>query len=134
MTSLPRISVVINTLNREKSLRDTLESFRWQTYRGQFEVIVVNGPSTDGSQALIESWVPKIRIGRCADANLSMSRNIGICMAAGDIVAFIDDDGVPEPEWLEQIAAGYDREEVGGVVACVLAFLFVVRRRKTEES
>src|SRR5579859_2387136 len=115
MTSLPRISVVINTLNREKSLKETLESFRWQTYRGQFEVIVVNGPSTDGTEGLIESWVPKIRIGRCPAANLSMSRNIGICMAAGDIVAFIDDDGVPEPEWLEQIAAGYDRDEVGGV-------------------
>jgi len=114
MTALPRISVVINTLNREKSLRDTLDSFRWQTYQGQFEVIVVNGPSTDGSQALIESWLPKIRIGRCPAANLSMSRNIGICMAAGDIVAFIDDDGIPEPEWLAQIAAAYEREEVGG--------------------
>jgi glycosyltransferase involved in cell wall biosynthesis len=113
-TALPRISVVINTLNREKSLKDTLESFRWQTYEGQFEVIVVNGPSTDGSQALIESWLPRIRIGRCPAANLSMSRNIGIMMAAGDIVAFIDDDGVPEPEWLAQIAASYDRDEVGG--------------------
>lgn len=114
MPALPRISVVINTLNREKSLRDTLESFRWQTYQGQFEVIVVNGPSTDGTQALIESWVPKIRIGRCPAANLSMSRNIGICMAAGEIVAFIDDDGIPEPEWLAQIAAAYERDEVGG--------------------
>jgi glycosyltransferase involved in cell wall biosynthesis len=114
MTALPRISVVINTLNRAKSLRDTLESFRWQTYEGQFEVIVVNGPSTDNSQALIESWLPKIRIGRCPAANLSMSRNIGICMAAGDIVAFIDDDGIPEPEWLAQIAAAYERDEVGG--------------------
>ena len=114
MTALPRISVVINTLNREKSLRDTLDSFRWQTYRGPFEVIVVNGPSTDGTQTLIESWLPKIRIGRCPAANLSMSRNIGICMAAGDIVAFIDDDGIPEPEWLAQIAAAYERDEVGG--------------------
>ena len=115
MTALPTISVVINTLNREKSLRDTLESFRWQTYSGQFEVIVVNGPSTDGTQALIESWLPKVRIGRCPAANLSQSRNIGIMMARGDIVAFIDDDGVPEPEWLTQIASAYDRDEVGGV-------------------
>jgi glycosyltransferase involved in cell wall biosynthesis len=114
MTALPRISVVINTLNREKSLGDTLDGFRWQTYRGDFEIIVVNGPSTDGTQALIESWLPKIRIGRCPAANLSMSRNIGICMAAGDIVAFIDDDGIPEPEWLDQIASAYDSDEVGG--------------------
>jgi glycosyltransferase involved in cell wall biosynthesis len=114
MTALPRISVVINTLNRDKSLGDTLESFRWQTYRGPFEVIVVNGPSSDGTQELIERWAPKIRIGRCPAANLSMSRNIGICLAAGDIVAFIDDDGIPEPEWLAQIAAAYDDDQVGG--------------------
>jgi glycosyltransferase involved in cell wall biosynthesis len=110
----PRISVVINTLNRASSLRSTLESFRWQTYEGEFEIIVVNGPSTDDTQAVAESWLPHVRIGRCSEPNLSMSRNIGICMAAGEIVAFIDDDGIPEPEWLEQIAAAFDSPEVGG--------------------
>jgi len=109
------ISVVINTLNRGTSLSQTLNSFRWQTYRGRFEIIVVNGPSTDDSQKVIENWIPKIRAAQCPLPNLSMSRNIGICMADGDIVAFIDDDGIPEPEWLEQIAAAYDRPEIGGV-------------------
>ncbi len=109
----PTISVVINTLNRAASLNRTLDSFRWQTYRGGFEIVVVNGPSTDDSQDVIDSWTPKIRAGRCPLPNLSMSRNIGICMADGDIVAFIDDDGIPEPEWLEQIAAAYDRPDVG---------------------
>jgi glycosyltransferase involved in cell wall biosynthesis len=36
-------------------------------------------------------------------------------MAAGDIVAFIDDDGIPEPEWLDDIVEAYDTDEVGGV-------------------
>src|SRR5450759_4659970 len=110
----PTISVVINTFSRGSSLSQTLNSFRWQTYRGRFEIIVVNGPSTDDSQKVIENWTPKIRAGQCPLPKLSMSRNIGICMADGDIVAFIDDDGIPEPEWLEQIAAAYDRPEVGG--------------------
>jgi hypothetical protein len=113
MSRLPSVSVVINTLNRASSLRGTLDSFRWQTYRGAFEIIVVNGPSTDATDQVIADWQPKIRAGTCPTANLSMSRNIGICMAQGDIVAFIDDDGIPEPEWLAQIAAAYDQPDVG---------------------
>jgi len=107
-------SIVINTLNRASLLQKTLESFRWLDYSGEFEVIVVNGPSTDHTAQIIRSWLPRIRVGSCDVANLSVSRNVGICMARGDIVAFIDDDAVPEPEWLTQLAAGYDKAEVGG--------------------
>jgi hypothetical protein len=108
-----RFSIVINTLNRGTLLAKTLESFRWLKYDGEFEVIVVNGPSTDNSQEVVESWLPKIRAARCSVANLSVSRNIGICMARGDVVAFIDDDAIPEPEWLTQLARAYT-DGVGG--------------------
>lgn len=107
-------SIVINTLNRATLLQQTLQSFRWLNYDGNFEVIVVNGPSTDNSDQIIESWLPTIRAGQCDVANLSVSRNIGICMAQGDIVVFIDDDAMPEPEWLTQLAAAYDSTEIGG--------------------
>ena len=110
----PTISIVINTLNRGPLLAKTLDSFRWLKYSGQFEVIVVNGPSTDNSEEVIASWLPYIRAGRCDVPNLSISRNIGICMAKGDIVAFIDDDAIPEPEWLEQLARAYDDDGIGG--------------------
>lgn len=106
-------SIVINTLDRATLLARTLDSLRWLRYRGQFEVIVVNGPSTDHSQEVIDAWLPAIRTARCPVANLSVSRNIGICMARGDIVAFIDDDAIPEPEWLEQLARAYDTPDVG---------------------
>jgi GT2 family glycosyltransferase len=106
-------SIVINTLDRATLLAKTLDSLRWLKYRGQFEVIVVNGPSTDHSQQVIDAWLPAIRTARCEVANLSVSRNIGICMARGDIVAFIDDDAIPEPEWLEQLARAYDSPAVG---------------------
>lgn len=107
-------SIVINTLNRADLLQKTLQSFCWLKYDGNFEVIVVNGPSTDNSEQVIESWLPKIRAGNCDIANLSVSRNIGICMAQGDIVIFIDDDAIPEPEWLTQLAKAYDSSEIGG--------------------
>ena len=110
---LPTFSIVINTLNRGALLAQTLDSLRWLRYRGGFEVIVVNGPSTDNSQDVIEAWGSALRSARCPVANLSVSRNIGICMARGDIVAFIDDDAIPEPEWLAQLAAAYDGPLVG---------------------
>ncbi|MDM0049025.1 glycosyltransferase [Variovorax sp. J22R115] len=110
----PDISIVINTLNRGASLNATLESFQWLRYSGRFEVIVVNGPSTDNSEEVIAKWGVRIRSARCPVANLSVSRNIGICLARGDITAFIDDDAIPEPEWLEQLAAAYEDPQVGG--------------------
>lgn len=112
-------SIVVNTLNRANLLQNTLESFRWLDYSGEFEVIVVNGPSTDQTAQILDSWLPRIRAASCDVSNLSVSRNVGICMARGDIVAFIDDDAIPEPEWLTQLAGAYDRAEVaaaGGVV------------------
>lgn len=115
MTEAPRFSIVINTLNRGEVLRKNLESYRWIKYNGEFEVIVVNGPSTDNSEEVIASWLPHIRAEKCEVANLSVSRNIGICMARGDIVAFIDDDAIPEPEWLTQLAEAYADPMVGAV-------------------
>jgi glycogen(starch) synthase len=109
----PTISIVINTLNRGPELQKTLDSLRWLKYRGQFEVVVVNGPSTDHSDDVIAAWSDQVRAGKCALANLSVSRNIGICMAQGDIVVFIDDDAIPEPEWLEQLAQAYADPIVG---------------------
>lgn len=111
----PSFSIVINTLNRSSELKKTLHSLLWLQYDGDFEVVVVNGPSTDDTLEMLESWAGKIRILQCSKANLSVSRNIGICAAAGDVVAFLDDDAIPEPEWLSQLALAYANPHVGGV-------------------
>lgn len=107
-------SIVINTLNRARWLQRALESLERLRYAGQFEIIVVNGPSSDHTQQVIAAWLPRIRAGTCPVANLSMSRNIGIRMARGDVVAFIDDDAIAEPEWLSHLAAAYTDPHVGG--------------------
>ena len=104
-------AIVINTLNRANLLPNTLKSFLHLDF-DNFEVIVVNGPSTDGTVEILEQWKDKIKIGHCPEPNLSMSRNIGIAMASGDVVLFIDDDAIPEPEWLNQIMNGFDSPEV----------------------
>ena len=80
-----------------------------------FEVVVVNGPSTDDTAAVLEEWGPAIKRLDCPVLNLSVSRNIGIAAAAGDIVGFIDDDAVPHPDWLDRILAPYRDPRVGAV-------------------
>jgi GT2 family glycosyltransferase len=108
-----RISVVINTYNRAASLRQTLDGLRYQTH-DEFEVVVVNGPSTDGTPAVLAECGGAIRVGSCPEVHLSKSRNVGIGLASGEVVAFIDDDAIPEPRWLEQLAAAYQDEGIGG--------------------
>ena len=108
-----KVSLVINTFNRMRSLPNTLESLEALRY-GEMEVIDVDGPSTDGTSGYLHrDWSDKVKILSCSEANLSKSRNIGIAHASGDIVCFIDDDGVPEPDWLDNLVTAYADPAVG---------------------
>jgi hypothetical protein len=113
-TAPPPVSVIVNTYNRGAWLDDALRGLAGLDYP-DFEVIVVNGPSTDDSAAVIARWGGKIKALRCDQANLSVSRNVGIAAAAGAIIAFIDDDAVPHPQWLRRLAVAYCDPVVGAV-------------------
>lgn len=113
MTERP-VSVVVNTDNRAESLRLTLSSLTQLDYPC-FEVVVVRGPTPDATGELLEEYAGRLKVGRCPERNLSQSRNIGIAMAAGDIVAFIDDDAYPDPAWLDRLVEAYDTPEVAAV-------------------
>lgn len=111
---LPTFSIVINTLNRAAYLDDAIAGVLQLDYP-KFELVVVNGPSTDDTAQVLERWADKIKIGNCDVANLSVSRNVGIAAAAGDVVAFIDDDAVPHPDWLRRLAQRFADPKVGAV-------------------
>jgi glycogen(starch) synthase len=111
---MKKISVVINTLNRGHVLRNTLNSLRIQEYKN-FEVVVVNGPSTDNTKYILEDFRQDIKVVSCLKANLSMSRNLGIQASSGDIVVFIDDDACVTSDFLGTILSGYSDETIGGV-------------------
>jgi glycosyltransferase involved in cell wall biosynthesis/GT2 family glycosyltransferase len=85
-----------------------------------FEVCVVYGPTEDGTAEVLSEWNGRIKVGRNPDHNLSISRNIGIAMAAGEVVAFVDDDGLPEPEWLSQILLAFEDPKVAGAGGIVM--------------
>ncbi|WP_072390174.1 glycosyltransferase [Hyphomicrobium sp. CS1GBMeth3] len=115
---VPNVSIIINTYNRAKSLARTLESLSWLRYE-KFEVVVVNGPSSDDTAAVLDTYADRIKIGSCPEANLSMSRNVGLAMASGEIVAYLDDDAIPEPDWLNALSAFYADPRVG----CVAGYI-----------
>jgi glycosyltransferase involved in cell wall biosynthesis len=110
----PAVSVVINTLNRDRTLKDVLRAVEALDYP-ELEIVVVNGPSADATEAVLDAWAGRLKRGRCAEANLSMSRNIGIGLAAGEIIAFIDDDAAPHPRWIAELAEGFRDPRVGAV-------------------
>ncbi|MGH8996952.1 MAG: glycosyltransferase, partial [Acidimicrobiales bacterium] len=109
-----RFSVVINTDNRAASLALTLQALRHLDHRA-FEVIVVRGPTPDATDEVVARHGGVVKLGRCPERNLSMSRNIGIAMATGDVVAFIDDDAYPDPAWLDRLEDAFGDPEVVGV-------------------
>ncbi len=112
--SSPSVSVIINTLDRAPSLARTLSSLGQLRYPN-FEVIVVRGPCTDGTDGVLALFGGRIRTAVCEQANLAMSRNIAARMAGGEILAFLDDDTIPEPDWLDHLVAGFADSGVGAV-------------------
>jgi glycosyltransferase involved in cell wall biosynthesis len=57
-------------------------------------------------------WQGRIKICTCPEANLSKSRNVGIINASGDVVCFTDDDGIPEPDWIDRLVKAYEDPQV----------------------
>jgi len=112
----PSVSVVICAYTEERlgELLRAVDSVAGQT-RPPLETIVV----VDHNEALrcrIEDLLPAVKvIGSSSPPGLSGARNAGVAAAAGDVVAFIDDDAVAEPTWLEHLSVQYARDEVVGV-------------------
>ncbi len=95
------ISVVIPLYNKEKQIAATLQSVLQQSFL-DFEVVVVNDGSTDGSVAAAEAVQDaRIRIIHQENAGVSAARNRGIEEARYDLIAFLDADDRWKPEYLQ---------------------------------
>jgi O-antigen biosynthesis protein len=81
-----------------------------------FEVIVVTDPA---SAAMVRGLGMQVKLAEFDEPNISAARNIGLQLAAAPVVAFLDDDAVPEPSWLSRLAAPFADPQVtaaGGFV------------------
>jgi GT2 family glycosyltransferase len=110
----PRISVVICACQGILTLRDCLAGLRKVQYPA-FEVIVVNDGSGEVIQSISEQF--RVRLINIPRSGLSAARNVGLQAAAGEIVAYLDDDAHPDPHWLQYLAHTFmttDFAAVGG--------------------
>lgn len=97
-STTPRLSVVIPVYNVEEYLRECLDSLLGQSFT-DFEAVLVDDGSTDGSAALAQRYVrmdPRLRLVRQPNAGLSAARNAGVRAAHGEYLTFLDaDDRLP---------------------------------------
>ena len=122
--SNPKISLIIPVYNVEKYIRKTLESVLAQTFT-DYEVIMVNDGSTDGSLAVLKEYADKYENFKLINQNncgSSKARNVGINEAAGDYLAFLDSDDFLKPDFLEVLYSS--AEENGADIACCNYYLY----------
>ncbi len=108
----PRVSVVICTHNGERTLSQCLEQLRDLVYP-DFEVIVVDDGSTDASADIARAH--DALLVQTDHRGLSFARNAGVARSTGEIVAFLDDDAYPDPDWLHYLAAALRSNARSGV-------------------
>jgi glycosyltransferase involved in cell wall biosynthesis len=119
-----RASIIICTYNRSGLLRDSIESVVAQNFPAdQFEIVVVDNNSSDDTanvvQEVAENSIVSIKYVFEVQQGLSYARNTGIEHAAGEIVAFTDDDIRAAKSWLAEIVAAFeiaDTAAVGGPI------------------
>src|SRR5206468_11593357 len=100
----PRVSVACFTQDGARTIRHCCERLRRLDYP-DLEVIVVDDGSTDATAAIVQEY--GFRLIRTANRGLASARNTGFLVASGEIIAYLDDDAYPDPEWLTYLAATF---------------------------
>lgn len=112
----PMISIIIPTWNNKKDVLECLDSLSYLNYPN-YEIIVVDNGSTDGTQEEIKKKFPEVRLIR-SEKNLGVpgGRNLGIKNARGEYFFFLEEDVVVEPNVLNELLIVAQNDERIGIV------------------
>lgn len=110
----PLVSVIILTRNRADSLARTLQSVNKLDYPN-VEVVVVDNGSTDQTFQVASNFSAKY-VFSPPSYGFSKSRQLGVETARGEIIAWCDDDCIPEPDWLQHFVKRLQSEDDLGLV------------------
>ena len=116
------ISVIIPMYNAEKTILNALNSIKNQTYKDDFEILVVNDGSIDKSVDCVEKFKKenpewKIELIHQTNQGVSSARNKGLKVAKGEYIAFLDADDEWLPEKTEKQMKILQNEKVDFIVA-----------------
>lgn len=96
----PRFSVVIPLFNKKQYISKTIQSVLRQTF-SDFELIVINDGSTDGSAKEVEKFNdPRIKLISTRNQGVAAARNVGLNAAKGTYIAFLDADDLWKKDYL----------------------------------
>jgi glycosyltransferase involved in cell wall biosynthesis len=115
------ISIIICTKNRKNHLRQCFDSVLCAleyNIKGDYEVIVVDGRSTDGTKELVEEYARKhasIRYVAQRGYGLPNARNYGLEFARGTVIVFLDDDVILEFRYFEKLSQSLRLHNLGGI-------------------
>ena len=115
------LSIVVATCNRSESLRELIEALLRSDYPSEllWDIWIVDNNSTDETAALVASYSerePRIHYVFERAQGKSHALNHGVRQAAGNIIAFTDDDCVPDPHWVENISAAFAADSKLGLI------------------
>ena len=109
--SEPRVSIVIPTFQRRELVLEAIASVEAQSYR-DFELIVVDDGSTDGTGEMVESlggWDGRLRYRWQPHRGVSAARNLGVELSRARIIAFLDSDNLWLPDHLAVVTELLER-------------------------
>lgn len=113
------VTVVVCTLGTEPRLRQTVQAILEQTHSSLDVIVVDNDPQQGNARALVDNIIdPRLCLLDEPYRGVSAARNRGTRAARGDIIAFTDDDAIPDPEWIAHIAATFDHD-IDEAITCV---------------
>ena len=102
------VSVVMPTYNRRAYIQESLDSVLSQDF-SDYEVIVVDDGSTDGTEEVVSPYQDRIRYIRQENRGAGAARNVGIRKARGQYIAFMDSDDLSRPHHLRCLSSFLDR-------------------------
>jgi glycosyltransferase involved in cell wall biosynthesis len=106
-SEMPTVSAAVCTRNRTGMLRRALSALTKQSRRPIEIIVVDNAPDSDESLRMIDAEFPCVRYHREDAPGLDFARNRALREAVGDIVAYLDDDVVVAPNWIDAIAVAF---------------------------
>jgi Glycosyl transferase family 2 len=115
--SAPLVSVVVDTYNHEAFIGEAIASVLQQEYQlGAVEVLVVDDGSRDGTAKQLSAFTDRVRIVRKENGGQASALNLGVTLAKGDIVAFLDGDDWWHPRKLQAVVDYLLRNPAVGMV------------------
>ena len=123
VAAAPRVSIIIPAYKIARFIAETLETILTQTF-ADYEIIIINdgSPDTPELEKTLKPFQEQIIYARQSNGGASKARNLAICLARGELFAFLDGDDLWFPEHLEKLVKFLDENRLEMVYSDAVLF------------